>query len=380
MIQLIKNAKLYAPEYQGVKNILIANGCIEAIYSPEQCPEFPALIDVFDANGNIIVPGFVDGLVHYCGGGGEGGFGNRTPELLVEEAAKAGVTTLVGALGTDSLTRTVSNLLGKCRELKAHGLSAYFYAGSYHIPLKTLTQSVESDLIFIPEIIGVGEVALSDHRASVITFNQLLDIARKTKTAASLAGKKGVVFCHLGDSPEQLSLLRSVIAESDISHEHFIPTHCNRNPNLFEDALLYGREGGYIDFTTSTNQGLIDDGEVVSAQAVKLALQAGVDSSLITLSSDANASLPRFDDAGYTIGVDVGRISSLYQSAKQAHLEFDVPFEIALSCITKNPAKALGLSQKGQVEVGLDADLVMLSQESLDIKAVWALGQAVYNS
>lgn len=379
MIQLIKNANLYAPEHQGIKHILIANHRIEAIYSIDECPQFPPMVDVLDAKGNYLVPGFVDGLVHYCGGGGEGGFGNRTPELEAEEAAKSGVTTLVGALGTDSLTRTVSNLLGKCRELKAKGLSAYFYAGSYHIPLKTLTDSLESDLIYIPEIIGVGEVALSDHRASVITFNDLLDIARKTKTAASLAGKKGVVFCHMGDSPEQLSLLRSVITQSDISYDHFIPTHCNRNPNLFSDALQFGREGGYIDFTTSTNQGLIDDGEIVSAEAIKLALEAGVERRLITLSSDANASLPRFDDKGNTIGVDVGRIDSLYESAKQAYQEYGVPFDIALSCITKNPATALGLGEKGQIKAGNDADLVMLCQQSLDIEAVWSLGQQVYN-
>lgn len=378
MIRLITNASLYTPEYIGIKHILIAGNKIEAIYDQDSCPQTPAFVEVLDAEGKCIVPGFVDGLVHYCGGGGEGGFKNRTPELFANEAMECGVTTLVGALGTDSLTRTVSNLLGKCRELQEHGLSAYFYSGSYHIPLKTLTTSVESDLLYIPDIIGVGEVALADHRASVITFDDLLDIARKTKTAASLAGKKGVVFCHMGDSPEQLSLIRSVVEQSDISHEHFIPTHCNRNPHLFEDAIRYGQEGGYIDFTTSTNEGLIQDGEVISAKAIKLALEAGVAPSLITLSSDANASLPRFDENGNTIGVDVGRISSLFDSVKQSHFEFDVSFEKALACITKNPAQALGLVQKGHIQVGADADMVMLSKDTLDIEAVWALGHQVY--
>ncbi|EJE4192489.1 beta-aspartyl-peptidase [Vibrio parahaemolyticus] len=378
MIRLITNASLYTPEYVGIKHILIAGNQIEAIYDQDHCLQTPAFVEVFDAKGKCIVPGFVDGLVHYCGGGGEGGFKNRTPELFAHEAKECGVTTLVGALGTDSLTRTVSNLLGKARELQEHGLSAYFYSGSYHIPLKTLTTSVESDLLYIPEIIGVGEVALADHRASVITFNDLLDIARKTKTAASLAGKKGVVFCHMGDSPEQLSLIRNVVEQSDISHEHFIPTHCNRNPHLFEDAIRYGQEGGYIDFTTSTNEGLIQDGEVISAKAIKLAMEAGVEPSLITLSSDANASLPRFDKNGHTIGVDVGRISSLFESVKQAHFEFDVSFEKALACITNNPAKALGLVQKGHIRVGADADMVMLANDTLDIEAVWALGHKVY--
>ncbi|KYN90151.1 isoaspartyl dipeptidase [Vibrio cidicii] len=379
MIRLLTNVELYAPQYLGIKHVLIADSKIAAIIPPDALPELGPFIQVIDLKGDRLVPGFVDGLVHYCGGGGEGGFANRTPELLANEAAKAGVTTVVGALGTDSLTRTLSNLLGKCRELQAQGLSAYFYSGSYHIPLKTLTGSLESDLMFIPEILGVGELALSDHRASVLTLNDLVEIGKKTKTYASLASKKGVIFCHLGDSPEQLSLLRDVIAHSDLTHQHFIPTHCNRNPDLFEDALQYGLEGGYIDFTTSTTQGLLDDGEVLSARAIKLALDAGIDPRLITLSSDANASLPRFDQHGNTVGVEAGRISSLFASVKQAHEQYAVPFDIALSCITQNPASALGLSSKGSIQEGADADLVVLSPDTLDIKTVWSKGQIIHD-
>ncbi len=375
MISLISNVTLYAPENKGTKHLLIADGRIAAIY--DTLPDVTAYTQLIDAKGKLLVPGFVDGLVHYCGGGGEGGFANRTPELLAEEAAAAGVTTLVGALGTDSVTRNVANLLGKCRELKEKGLSAYFYSGSYHVPLQTLTESVETDLIYIPEIIGVGEVALSDHRASVITFNDLLDIARKTKTSASLAGKKGVVFCHLGDGPEQLSLLRKVVTEADISIQHFIPTHMNRNPDLFADALRYGLQGGYIDFTTSTNEGLLADGDIASADALQQALDAGVNPSLISFSSDANASLPRFDDQGNTIGVDVGSISSLFDAVKEATRKHGIPFETALACITRNPANALGLPNKGRIEAGCDADLVLLNPEDFAIERVWSRGKVV---
>lgn len=375
MITLIKNASVFAPQNLGKKHVLIANNKIAGIY--DSLPESIEYTQEIDAEGKLLTPGFVDGLVHYCGGGGEGGFGNRTPELDAAEAARAGVTTLVGALGTDSITRTVSNLLGKCRELQAKGLSAYFYSGSYHIPLQTLTQSLETDLIYIPEIIGVGEVALSDHRGSVVTFNDLLSIVRTTKTSASLAGKKGVVFLHLGDSPEQLSLLRDVVNNTDVSIKSFIPTHMNRNPHLFEDAIQYGLEGGYIDFTTSTNEGLLADGEVPCAKALKVAIDAGVDSSLISFSSDANASLPLFDKDGNFIEVDTGRISSLFDSVKEAVRDFDVPFDTALSCITQNPADALGLPTKGRIALGADADLLLISPHDYAIEQTWAMGKVI---
>lgn len=378
MIRLIKNATVFAPVCIGVKHILIANNKIAGIYDAE--PKITEYTDVYDANGQLLVPGFVDGLVHYCGGGGEGGFGNRTPELNADEAAAAGVTTLVGALGTDAITRTVSNLLGKCRELKEKGLSAFFYSGSYHLPLQTLTQSVETDLMFVPEIIGVGEVALSDHRGSVVRFDDLLAIARQAKTAALLAGKKGVVFCHLGDSPEQLSLLREVVHKADISIRQFIPTHINRNPHLFEDGIQYGLEGGYIDFTTSTNEALLADGEVACAEALKRALEAGVDPSLVSFSSDANASLPLFDEHGQIIGVDTGKISSLFDAVKEAVSEQQVPFSTALACITQNPADALGLPSKGRIEIGTDADLVLLNPDNYNIEKVWSLGKIVHSS
>ena len=85
-----------------------------------------------------------------------GGFGFRTPELAAREALSAGVTTLVAALGTDSLTRSPAQVLGKVREFRAAGVSAFMYTGSYHLPVKTLTGTVESDIMLIPEVLGVG--------------------------------------------------------------------------------------------------------------------------------------------------------------------------------------------------------------------------------
>ena len=64
----------------------------------------------------------------------------------------------------------MNSLIAKVKSLKEEGISAYAYTGSYEVPVKTATDSIKSDLMLIDEIIGVGEIALSDHRSSQPSF------------------------------------------------------------------------------------------------------------------------------------------------------------------------------------------------------------------
>ncbi|MGB7996312.1 MAG: beta-aspartyl-peptidase [Photobacterium halotolerans] len=373
MLRIIQNVRLFAPEDQGICHLVICGNRIHSV--SDTLPAIPSdMADVINGHGMWLAPGFIDGLVHSVGGGGEGGFINRTPEIHADDMLKNGVTTAVSALGTDAITRNLPNLLGKCRELSAKGIDSYFYTGSYHLPPTTLTGSVATDLLYIPEIIGIGELALSDLRGSVIRFDDLYAIARQVRTSANLAGKKGVVFCHIGDHPDQLTLLDDLIEKTELPYSLFIPTHINRNPALFTAGIRYARAGGFIDITTSTNQGLLDDGEVFCSEALAKALQAGVPVERISFSSDANASLPRFDADGNTIGVDTGRIASLYEAVQLAVTRYGVPFDLAIQCITSTPANALGFHRKGYIRPGFDADLVLIQPDNMQIKQVWSQG------
>ena len=137
-MQLIKNAQVYAPMYLGKKDVLLGGGKILAI---EDTIELSAnsFITVIDASGLILTPGFVDSLVHITGGGGEGGYTTRTPEMHINDAIKGGVTTVIGVLGTDAQTRSLENLLAKAYALEEQGLSVFCYTGSYHLPMVTIT-------------------------------------------------------------------------------------------------------------------------------------------------------------------------------------------------------------------------------------------------
>ncbi|MEE1674887.1 beta-aspartyl-peptidase [Agarivorans aestuarii] len=378
MLTLLKNAQVYAPESLGLMDVLLAHGSILQVAPNIELKASHDLVDSIDLSGNILAPGFVDPLVHFTGGGGEGGFGYRTAELSFEDAAPTGVTTLVGALGTDSVTRTPAQVLGKARELSAMGLSCYCYTGSYHLPVKTITGSIEQDIVLIPEMIGVGEIAIADHRASQASVQAFTEVVAEARVAGLLAGKKGVSFFHVGDGKAKLAILRQIIEQSDLSISQLYPTHCNRNAELFADALAFLEEGGAIDFTSSTIPQFIEDGEVSCAQALKTIVDQGLAWQRVSFSSDANASLPLFDEAGELVGMQAGKLDSLYLAAKEAVQSYQVPLEIALSVISSNPAKILGLKNKGQLAVGFDADLVVLDQQSLDIKQVFAMGKSIW--
>ena len=48
-------------------------------------------------------------------------------------------------------------------------------------------------------MIGIGELALSDHRSSQPTRDELLRIASDAHVAGMISGKAGIVHLHLGD-------------------------------------------------------------------------------------------------------------------------------------------------------------------------------------
>ncbi|MFM4669433.1 beta-aspartyl-peptidase [Aeromonas media] len=373
MLTLIEGAEIHSPVPLGQQDLLVADGRIAWLGKGLTVPPDWPLVRV-DGRGRYLVPGLVDPLAHITGGGGEGGFAFRTPELAAREALSAGVTTLVAALGTDSLTRTPAQVLGKVREFRAAGVSAYMYTGSYHLPVKTLTGRVESDIMLIPEVLGVGELAISDHRSSAPTHDELARLVSEARVAGLLAGKSGVSFFHVGDGRGALAPLRALRDGTDIPLRQLYPTHCNRNPWLFAEAIDWGRAGGWIDLTTSSFPELLDDGEQLAAEALVALLAAGVPADRISFSSDANASLPRFDGEGRLIELRCGQIASLWQECVRA-CALGVSLEVALGAVTGNPARALGLAGKGAIAVGQDADLLLIDPNTLAIQRVMSGGQ-----
>jgi beta-aspartyl-dipeptidase (metallo-type) len=374
MFKLIKNVDVYKPDYEGRKDILICNDkIIKIAYSIDFSAELEA--ETIDGSGFKAVPGFIDQHVHISGGGGEGGPATRTPDIRISELTTAGVTTVIGVLGTDGVTRSMEALLAKANALEVEGITTYIYCGSYSLPFKTLTGSIESDLILIDKVIGVGEVAISDHRSSQPNLDDLKKLAAHTRVGGLLSKKAGIVHIHLGEYPDGIKQLMDVVRTTGIPIKHFMPTHINRDRHLAEQSMEFIRMGGFIDLTADFYKTQEKPDCMSIGDTLKLYIESGIPLDHICASSDANGSIPIFDENENLISIDVGLAEVLYKDIRSAIKDGIVTLEQGLGLITQNPAKALKLyPAKGTIQENSDADIVLLDSE-LNIHTVIAKGK-----
>lgn len=377
MITIIRNAEVYMPELAGVMDVLLLGDKIAAIgeHISIDTKGFTEVSEI-DAKGKKLTPGFIDCHVHILGGGGEGGFSTRTPEATLSGLTTAGVTTVVGCLGTDGAARDMLSLLAKARGLDEEGITSYIYTGSYRLPLKTITGEIMKDIMAVDKVIGIGEVAISDHRSSQPTFEEFVRAVADARVAGMLSGKAGIINIHLGDGARKIDLLRRAVKETEIPITQFLPTHVNRNPELFEDCVQYAKEGGYIDFTGSEDPDFWEetDGEVRFSKGLKRLLEEGVNQNNFTFTSDGQGSMPIFNEKKEYVGIGIGKSTSLIKGIKECVFRESIPLETAIRAITCNPARILKLNKKGRIEAGMDADICLLD-ENLDVDTVIARGK-----
>lgn len=358
---LIRNAEVYAPRALGVQNLLLGGGKVLWLGAGRDLPELPAALrsvsSVIDLEGARLIPGLIDAHVHVTGGGGEAGFHTRVPPVPLTRFTSCGVTSVVGLLGTDDVARGSGELLASVYALREQGLNAWCYTGGYHVPPTTLTGGVRSDLVFIEAFLGIGEVAISDHRSSQPTFDELLRLAGEAHVAGLMTGKAGILHLHLGDGPRGLEMVRRALSESELPARVFNPTHVNRRRALFEEAVALAKAGVTVDVTAFP----VAEGEDAysAADAVLRYAASGAPAERLTVSSDAGGCLPCFDGDGRVCKMDVGAAGALRTTLCEL-LARGMPLEQALAPFTSNPARLLRLAGKGEIAVGADADLVSL--------------------
>ncbi|ODM27358.1 beta-aspartyl-peptidase [Clostridium sp. Bc-iso-3] len=367
IFKLLKNGICYAPKFVGKKDILVVQNRIYKVENHIDESVIPEL-QIVDCSERIVCPGFIDQHIHIIGGGGEEGPGSRIPEIMLSQCLNAGITTVVGVLGADSITRSISNLLAKARALEEEGLNTYIYTGSYRVPTATLTESVMSDIALVDKIIGVGEIAVSDHRSSHPSLDALRAISSEARIGGLIGKKAGVVHIHVGDGKKGLEPVIELVENSDFPMEMFVPTHLNRNRPLFSQAIEYAKKGGNVDLTAGET---IETGYTVP-DALKLLSDTGINMDRVTVSSDANGSIPAKD--GNELGV--GSTDQFIDDIRNSILINELSMEQVLKTVTVNVAKVLKLyPKKGVIRPGSDADILVLRKEGLKIDKVFVNGE-----
>ncbi len=359
MLQLLLDAELFAPGSLGRQHLLIGGGKI--LWMGAEPPALGAGLGVTTHRcaGRRMIPGLIDGHVHLTGGGGEAGYETRVPPVALTRFTLGGITSVVGVLGTDDVARDTGSLVATARGLISEGLSAWCHTGGYHYPPTTLTGSVRGDIVHIDRIIGVGEIALSDHRSSQVTLDELLRLAAEAHVGGMMTGKAGIVHLHLGDGSRGLELVRQALDTGEIPARVYNPTHVNRRRALFEEACALTGRGCTID-VTAFPVGPAEDAWS-AADALVRYLDAGLPAGQITISSDGGGCLPVFDSAGRVTSMDVGRPGALALTLQEL-VTSGHPLEQVLPAFTTNVAAALRLPGKGRLSPGADADLVVLDE------------------
>ncbi len=358
MVTLIQGGHLYGPEDLGHQDLLVVNGKIERIAAGIKGAKeiFPEM-EVVNASGKLIFPGFIDQHVHIIGGGGSGGPLTRAKEVYFRDLVKAGTTSLVGTLGTDTISRSLSTLLIKAKALNQCGLNVFIYTGSVLFPPVTLTGSVEKDIVLIAEIIGV-KMGLGEPVYPRPDQRELENLITETRRAGSLSRKQAVVHIHLaGSSNEWLGAIESILEAREVPYQQVVVTHVNKTPRLLERSFAYAKKGGGIDLTTCIRPPERPT-SVKSSLGLKRYLEAGCPLENITFSSDSNAT--RVLDNGI---VDYTRVGTLLEEFRDCVKKEGIPLPQALAVVTRNAALRLGIAhERGRLLKGLFADLAFYTE------------------
>jgi N-acetylglucosamine-6-phosphate deacetylase len=376
---ILTNARLIFPD--GIRDgleVVAQRGKIAAIR--DQAPARSE--DIVDLHGNYLAPGFIDLHVHGALGRDSMEASTEAFQAICDYHASGGTTSLLLTTATAPLDRItdVLNAVRDCRSSVAR-IAGVHVEGPFISKAKCGAQRVE----FIQ----------SPSRASVQQLLDYADVIKRITVAPELQGALEAIenfYTHGisisgGHSDAWDEEAREGFARGMRSATHTF--------NCMSSARRRGiyRVGGLLEFALSEPRigcELIADGQHVSATLMKMLYRAkGPGGICLVTDATAGAGLPNGSqfslfgrdcivEDGVCLLADrsalAGSASRMIDLVRTMITKVNVPLHEAVRMATENPARAIGLETKGRLEVGADADLVVLSPE-LEVMRTLAGGQ-----
>jgi beta-aspartyl-dipeptidase (metallo-type) len=363
-MKVVRCGQVLAPEPLGARDLVVAGGRIVAAAEPGI--EITGLeVDVLDLRGHTVTAGFIDNHVHVLGGGGGLGFASRAPELQTSQLTRAGITSVIGMLGFDATSKDMRALIAKTKAFKEDGISAWALTGAtLEHPVPTLTGRIRDDIAFVEEIIGVGEISVSELGYAYDSNGPGAQYIAEAATAGLLAGrlarKRGYLCLQV--PPYHGACLKPVMDMLDrtgLPIAQLLPSHVNQTDAYMEDAILWAKRGGFVDVGANYGPENNFSRATPPGKAIVRLLEAGAPLTHILLSSDGNGAPPKEEKReGQPAVANYMPVGALHATWRRLIIEEGVSPTDALCVVTANVADATGLMRKGRIAAGLDADLL----------------------
>ncbi len=369
---ILKNATVYGKDFNAEKTDIITEG--EKIIAVEKTNK-----DGFDFSGCVILPGFIDIHIHGCN---MADATDGKPDSAAEMSkwlAKNGITSFCPTTMTisiDDLKKCfgyIADTMGKEEGAYIHGINM---EGPFIAPEKKGAQAaehiLEPDFEVFSELNSICPVKIADiapERPSADDFirkaKKICTVSAAHTTANYETGKKAI--------------------DAGITHA----THLYNAMNGLTSREA-GMVGAVMD-SENVNAELICDGIHICPPTLRITFGIlGEDRTIVISDAMMAAGL---EDGDYLLGgqkvikkdgaarlIDgtlAGSSTNLFDEFKNL-IKFGIPLRQAIKSVTINPAKAIGVDNTtGSIEKGKNADLVVLSGDFMEIKAVFIKGKRI---
>lgn len=366
---IIKNATVYNKNFEPVKTDLEINeGIIRKIA--------PTNADGENFAGCVVVPGFIDIHIHGCNLADATDGKPDSVASMSKWLAQNGITSFCPTtmtLPADTLRECfgyIADTMGKEEGAYIHGINM---EGPFIAPEKKGAQDgahiVEPDFELFKELNDICPV-------------KLVDIAPERNGAEEFT-KKASKLCTVSAAHTTADY-----AKAKESFGWGI-THATHLYNAMSG--LGSREPGMVGAVLDSDDifaELICDGIHISPATLRITFRAlGEDRTVVISDGTMSVGLPegeymlggqkifKTDAARLADGTLAGSSTNLFEEFHNL-LKFGIPLKQAIKSLSINPARAIGVDEKtGSIEEGKNADLLVLSEDFSEIKAVFVKGK-----